>query len=119
MSYEFYKVLHLSGLALTLLGIGGLSVQYKITHAQKSAIHSLLMALHGTGLIFLLVSGFGLLAKLGIQGFPLWAAIKLILWLTFGAFVILCRKMHEKALLLLLGAAALTSIAASIAVLKP
>ena len=42
---------------------------------------------HGAALVIILVSGFGLLARMGIAKFPWpgWVYFKLVVWLVFGA----------------------------------
>ena len=59
MSYEFYKILHLISLIALFLSLGMLIVGPK-------PLKKLIMSLHGLALLFLFVSGFGLIAKLHI-----------------------------------------------------
>lgn len=93
MSYEFYKVLHLLGLALTLLSFGGILMfamngGTKATNQFKRGV----MVSHGIGLLLLLVAGFGMLAKMGSNGLPTWAILKLVIWLSFGGLIALAYK---------------------------
>lgn len=60
----FYKFLHHLGLVLTFLSLGGLGALALTGQAQSKA-RTPFVALHGTGLIIILVAGFGWLAKLG------------------------------------------------------
>jgi hypothetical protein len=88
MSYEFYKILHILGLSLVVLSLGGIMVHAinggtKMTNSFRKGV----MITHGVGLLLLLVAGFGMLAKLGIQGVPTWVGLKLIIWLALGALV--------------------------------
>ena len=80
MSYEFYVVMHLSGIVLSVLSIGALS--QKVDENRK-----MLSITHGVGLILTFIAGFGLMAKTGLaQGsWPTWIYIKLLIWLIFGA----------------------------------
>jgi hypothetical protein len=51
------------------------------------------MKWHGTGLLISLISGFGLLAKLGIfKSMPTWVYIKIALWLVLGFLPVLARR---------------------------
>ncbi|MBK1791565.1 hypothetical protein [Persicirhabdus sediminis] len=52
---------------------------------------------HGIGLLLIIISGFGFLgvAKLGI---PVWAIVKTIIWLFFGASLALAKKGKLKGL---------------------
>jgi hypothetical protein len=95
ISYEVYKVIHLVGVLMVFLALGGL-----ITHAANggSKNHSWrkpIAITHGIGLFVSLVGGFGLLARLGIVqgGLPLWVWLKLGIWTFFAALIgVLIRK---------------------------
>ena len=95
MSYAFYKVLHLSALALLCFGLGGLSVlaaQGAAPEAQKP-FRPVLLAAHGLGMLLLLVAGFGALAKLGLMKAPPgWVWGKLALWGLLGATPALLKR---------------------------
>ncbi len=87
MSPEFYKVLHLIGLICLFTGIGGF-----LTYGSNQQPRIKMVAiLHGAGLVLLLVSGFGMQAKLGI-GFPIWIAIKVVLWVSLGSLLMLAKR---------------------------
>ena len=77
MSLATYHVLHAVGIMCLFLGFGSL-----LTNGYSKAA----MKWHGIGLVVLIVSGFGSLAKLGISGMPKWVIAKLVLWLVL-AFV--------------------------------
>jgi hypothetical protein len=84
MSLQFYHYLHLIGLILVFVGYGGLLSSER----AKSA-----MMWHGIGLLISLVSGFGMLAKLGMSWpWPLWIWIKVALWLVLGFLPVLAKK---------------------------
>ena len=80
----FYKLLHIIGLGAMLLGLGGM---------MAGGNNRKLFAIwQGVGLIILLVSGFGMLAKMGL-GFPHFAIVKTVLWLVIGMLPVILRKM--------------------------
>jgi hypothetical protein len=84
MSLQFYHFLHLIGLILVFIGIGGMLS----SEGAKKA-----MMWHGFGLLISIVSGFGMLAKLGIMGtMPVWAWIKIGLWLVLGFLPVLAKR---------------------------
>lgn len=84
MSLQVYHILHLLGLMLVFVGFGSLLS----TEGAKSA-----MKWHGIGLVVSLVSGFGMLAKLGIfKDMPTWVWIKIGLWLVLGFLPVLAKR---------------------------
>ena len=93
MSYEFYKIVHLFGISLVVMALGGILL-FTINGGTKvsNSFRKGAMMTHGIGLLLVLVGGFGLLARLGIHAIPMWAALKLLIWALFGAFVGLAYK---------------------------
>ena len=93
MPYEFYKVLHLTGIFLL---ISGLVAAYTTTwsgHTLSGKIRTFAFSMHGFGLLLVLVSGFGLLARLGLaQGMPVWAYVKLGVWGAFALAISLLKR---------------------------
>lgn len=87
MSPEFYKVVHLIGLITLFTGIGGF-LTYGTANAPRAKMVGML---HGIGLLLLLISGFGMTAKLGI-GFPVWVIVKLVIFLALGALLAFAKK---------------------------
>ncbi len=86
MSLLLYKVFHILGLLLVFTALGGMTLHVlsggskeNLGNARKFAGMS-----HGIGLILLLVSGFGMLARLG-AGMEGWVIAKVVIWLFFGA----------------------------------
>lgn len=120
MPYEFYKVLHLVGLFLTLSGLVGLIASYWLGPAELPKKNRILwLALHGTGLLVILVSGFGLAARLNYFGnLPTWIYAKIGIWLVVGLIVALIRRMKAKAPIWLTTVISLFAIAAFLAVNK-
>jgi hypothetical protein len=94
MTLEFYKVLHILGLTLVVLSLGGIvAVVANGGSKETNALRKATAISHGIGLLLLLVAGFGMLAKLGIMGaLPTWVVAKLIIWLLFGGLVAVAYK---------------------------
>ncbi|MBC7754687.1 MAG: hypothetical protein H7Z71_10650 [Moraxellaceae bacterium] len=94
MSYEFYKIAHLLGIFFLVSGLMGVFFTVWAGTPLQGKIKSASFAMHGIGLVIMLVTGFGLLAKLGLaSSMPTWAYLKFGLWAFFAvAISILKRK---------------------------
>lgn len=77
MSPQFYHVLHL----LSLIMLAG-GIFYGFAGAKETRKKVLMIT--GIASIVQLISGVGLLHKLGL-GFPPWAIVKLVCWLALSA----------------------------------
>ena len=117
MPYETYKVLHVVGLLLLFLGMGGLLLgagSGRDPAPRSTAI------LHGVGLLVMLVAGFGMMARLGVNWpWPGWLIAKLGVWLTIGALPVLVRRDMLPLGLAWSAVAALGGLAAWLAISKP
>lgn len=83
MPYEFYKVLHIVSVILVLLGL----TAWLYSGKRSFSI------LHGVALLLVLVSGFGLAARLGMMsGLPGWVWVKLTVWVLLGAAAVFVKK---------------------------
>src|SRR5882672_7332670 len=89
MSLELYRVLHVAGLILLMLGFGA---ALSAADGQRSRLGAML---HGLGLVIMLVAGFGMMARLDISApgkWPLWLMLKMVAYLLLGALPMLVRK---------------------------
>ncbi|TVR03284.1 MAG: hypothetical protein EA398_05400 [Deltaproteobacteria bacterium] len=125
MSYAFYKVLHLSSVIILFASLAGMLFA-RHAHAEREGKPPLwvpLVALHGVSLLVLFVSGFGLIARLGIGhgagGWPTWIWMKIGLWLVIGAFMVLVKRLWKQLLPLFLTLLALGIVTVWTAVTKP
>lgn len=89
ISYSVYKIIHLIGVLMVFLALGGVATH---TINGGSKIHSWRRPIaftHGVGLLLSLVGGFGLLARLGIVhgGLPGWVLAKLGIWVLFAVLI--------------------------------
>jgi hypothetical protein len=117
MSYEFYTMLHVTGVIFLFSALGVLAAT---AGATRTPLRRAASIAHGVALAVILVAGFGLLARLGFFGnIPGWAWTKMVLWLVLGASVVLLKRKPEWALGLWLSVAAVGGIAAMLAVIKP
>ena len=85
MDYTTYKIIHLTTLAALMIGLGGM-----MAGGNNRKIFSILQ---GLALLVMLVSGFGLLARLHL-GFPHFAMVKVGLWIVIGALPVLLRRLQ-------------------------
>jgi hypothetical protein len=119
MSKEFYNIMHFAGLIFLFLGLGGILLSYATGNVLKKKIKVLAYACHGVGLTLLLVSGFGLLARLGlVQGLPSWVYVKLLIWTFFGLALSIARKKAQWTLTLIILFVGLGTTAATFGHLK-
>lgn len=89
MSVDFYKIMHIIGLAAIIASLGGAAVN-AINGGTRDTnkARALIAATHGIGLLLMLVGGFGMAAKLGfMSALPGWIHAKLTLWLIIGALL--------------------------------
>jgi len=117
MSYEFYKILHVFAVLLLFTSLGTLAVSAR---SETSQLRRLAAVSHGVALAIIFVAGFGLLARLGMFGsIPIWAWLKMGLWLILAAVVIPLRRKPEWATALWFTIPIVGGLAAWFAVAKP
>lgn len=121
MSFEFYKVMHLLGLFLSLGALAGRAYfagNSKIISADPQKKVS--GAVHGTGVLLVLVGGFGMLAKMGLMAaLPGWVHAKLALWLLVAGLIALPYRKPSLAFGLWVALPILGALGAYIAIYKP
>lgn len=128
LSYEFYKVAHIVGLVLIMSALGATALHtLNGGTRQTNRARGLVAALHGIGVIVLLVAGFGMLARLGAMagkapgGSALsgWVIAKIVIWVLLAAALMIPyrRPTFSRALYLLLPV--LGGTAAYLAIYKP
>lgn len=114
MDPTLYKFLHLAGAMCLFLGLGGLLLPSDVSPSTRK----LGSMLHGIGLLFVLVAGFGMIAKLKL-GFPGWIIAKIGLWIVFAVLPVLGKKGIVPAKAAWIIALACGAGAAYLGVLKP
>lgn len=87
MDPGIYKSIHFVGLIILFVGIGSLIS----ADPKKPTSFGLPAMIHGIGLLLILVSGFGLQAKLKL-GFPVWMISKLVILLALGGSIALIKR---------------------------
>lgn len=122
-SHPFYNVVHIVGIAALVLALGGMALHAASggTRASSGA-RRLVAALHGLGALLVLVGGFGMLARLGVQhgaGFPGWLWIKLVVWGLLAVAAALPYRRPQLAVPMLVLVPVLAGVAAWAAIYKP
>ena len=120
MTYETYKILHILGLLLLVLGIFGYAGIFLNGSQPTSGTRKTMMMTNGFGLLFLLFGGFGMAGKLGLMGhLPGWVYVKLFIWLCLGGLVALIKRKPQRASGWIILTVVLALTATIFAVLKP
>ena len=122
ISYQIYKVLHLSSVFMVIMSLGAMALHSINGGGREHRFRKQLATTHGIGLILSLVAGFGLLARLGFvhnQWPPGWALTKMLIWLIFGGLSGVLIRKPQFAKPLWLGIIILFSMAAYLAQYKP
>ncbi len=113
----FYKLLHILGVLAAFVSLGGLTFQ-ALAGGTGDRGRKVVSITHGVALLIILVSGFGLLAKLKL-GFPLWFWLKVAIWLVVGGLVVAIRRLPRYATVFWFGLPILGGLAAYLALYKP
>jgi hypothetical protein len=123
LPYTFYKVVHIIGIVLVMSALGATAI-----HAlnggtrQTNAARGLVAGLHGTGVLLILVGGFGMLARLGFRHgamFPGWLLVKLAVWLAAAGLLYVPYRRPALAKPIYLALPVLGGLAAYMAIYKP
>lgn len=88
MTPETYKLLHVLGVLLMFLGLGGVLATGGREGAKASRVYLLL---HGLGALASLVAGIGFAHRSGM-GFPTWVIAKIAAWLVLGLMPLLVSR---------------------------
>lgn len=120
---DFYEVVHLIGIAMLFVAIGGVTV-HAANGGNKatSDTRRLVSSVHGMGALLILVGGFGMLARIGFQhgaNFPGWLWTKLIIWVVLSAVVLVPYRRPDLARPLFVGLPLLAGVAVYMALYKP
>ena len=120
---DFYEILHVIGIAMVFLSIGGVAVHAANGGTKKtSSTRKLLATIHGLGTLLILVGGFGMLARMGFlhgSSFPGWLWVKIIVWLILGGVTMLPYRWPALARPALLLLPLLAGLAVYMALYKP
>jgi len=91
MSLDVYRALHVAGLTMIMLGFGAILFGPKDQPRPRVA-----MALHGAGVLVMIVAGFGMMAKsdppiMAPDSWQAWLILKMVIWVGIAALPTLIR----------------------------
>ncbi len=116
MPHSFYNIVHLTGLVMAFVALGGLTLHGIAGGGRDFPGKKLAMSTHGAGLLLALVGGFGMHAKIG-SPWAGWLVVKLALWLVIGGAAALAVRKPSKGLWW--GLVAVFAAGAWLAIAKP
>jgi uncharacterized membrane protein SirB2 len=120
---DFYEILHIIGIAMIFVAIGGVAVHAANGGTKASSgTRRLVGSIHGIGTLLILVGGFGMLARMGFLhggSFPGWLWAKIIVWVILSAIVLLPYRRPALARPLLVVLPLLAGVAVYMALYKP
>lgn len=90
MPNEFYKVVHLTGVAMLFLSVSAMLVRASVA-PRTTSLRKLIGCTHGAGLLLLLAAGFGVVAKDGLS-YSGWVLLKMAIWVAFALMPMLIKR---------------------------
>lgn len=85
MTPELYRLLHVVGVLMVFLGLGGM---FASEPGKGSKLYGIL---HGVGLLVMLIAGVGFAHKSQL-GWPNWMIAKIGIWVLIGALPVLVKR---------------------------
>ena len=86
--FTVYKNIHLIGIFMVLMALGGLLLHRINGGTQRHAWRKPVAMTHGIGMLLVLLGGFGMLARIGLSWpWPGWVTVKVIIWIVLGVLV--------------------------------
>jgi len=118
ISFEIYKLLHLTGIVILFLAFGYAFLMLKQGLDYK-VYGKTFAKMHGISLFIILLGGFGALARLGISWpWPMWVWVKFFVWAVFGGLLVLVKRSKIKHPVFLILVLDLFVVAAVFAIFK-
>ncbi len=120
MPLAVYKIIHIFALTMIVMAIGGFTM-HSLNGGTKdgNAARKFGAAVHGVGLFLMIFSGFGMLARLELDGMPAWIIAKLVIWIIIAAALMAPYRVPKLGKVFMFTIPALTGLATYIALYKP
>ena len=121
MSYEIYKAIHVIAILFLFMSLGGVSFYALNGGAKESSNHRKLASItHGVALFFVLLGGFGMMARLRYSfPYPNWVLVKIVIWIALGGVIALAWRKAEHAKKIWWAIPILGALAVYMAIFKP
>ena len=126
--YEMYKLIHLFGIFMTFVVLGGLGLHIlNGGNKESNPNRKLVAAIHGIGVFLILLGGFGTLAYVykiagtsqKATGLELWVLLKLGIWLVLALGLMFFYRFPKLGTALFFGLPLLGLMAGYFAIKKP
>ncbi|MBZ5709012.1 hypothetical protein [Nannocystis pusilla] len=86
MSYELFLILHIVGIVLLFMGLGGLAFHGIAGGTRETnPARGLVAGTHGIGTLLIVIAGFGMLGVKYGGAMPGWVHPKLLVWICLAA----------------------------------
>lgn len=118
MSYGALRIIHITGIVMTFMGLTGI-LALKMAGGAPLPKRLIFHVSHGVGLLTIIVTGFMLAAKIGLHGAPPWLMGKFVIWLLAAGSMALANRFYRFAGPIVLFFIVLIATAAWLAVYKP
>ena len=118
MEYGTLRVIHVTGIAMTFMGLTGIMALKMAGGAAMSKRH-IFHYTFGIGMLAIIITGFMLGAKIGLVGAQPWIIGKFVIWLLAGASMVLANRYSRFAGPIVVFFIALVATAAYLAIYKP
>ena len=123
MTYFTYKLIHYLGIFVLIAVVGvALGRRSVLREEERDPLRKRWSALLGISLFVILLGGFGLMARIGIdhgEPFPGWLWAKFGIWAVLGGVLFVGRRLPSRSLLLLGLVPLLAVLAGWVAFSKP
>lgn len=121
IDYTVYKFVHFLGIIMIFVSLGGVMAHVFNGGVKADYVWRKPAGItHGIGLFLVLLGGFGMMARLGINWpWPGWLFAKLAIWLVLGGITGLVYRLGRSGKSLWAGVVLLGAIAAYMAIMKP
>lgn len=119
MPYTTYKIIHLAAILFLFATAGGVAL-YAANGGtrEQNVLKRWVGVLHGLTLTLILISGFGLVARLG-TGFQAWVWVKFALWFVIGSIALMPLRRPRLGYWFFFLIPALGALSAFMAIFKP